>query len=84
MLFAKREAPRQRPIFPEGCPSSIVGAEAFHFRVRDGNGWVHLALVTEALSNDTVANTGATGKGPSYFSTGSPALTQPSVPPSRL
>ena len=32
----------------EGCPPSIVGAEAFHCRVRDGNGWVHLALATKA------------------------------------
>ena len=31
------------------CPTetgSIVSAEAFHFRVRDGNGWFHLAMVT--------------------------------------
>src|SRR5581483_7329047 len=32
-----------------GCPPSIVGAEAFHFRVRDGNGWVHLALSTRNI-----------------------------------
>jgi hypothetical protein len=31
------------------CPGSIVGAEAFHFRVRDGNGWCHLALATESF-----------------------------------
>ncbi len=31
----------------ESCPSSIVSAEAFHFRVRDGNGWSHLALTTK-------------------------------------
>jgi len=36
----------RRPIFPESCPSSIVGAGAFHDRVRDGNGWVHAASVT--------------------------------------
>ena len=42
--------PWQRPIFPESCPFSIVGAEAFHCRVRDGNGWVHLACVTKKPS----------------------------------
>ena len=34
------------PIFPEGYPSSIVGAGAFHCRVRDGNGWCHPAQNT--------------------------------------
>ena len=29
-----------------GCPGSIVGAAAFHFRVRDENGWFHRALTT--------------------------------------
>src|SRR5579859_3001382 len=28
----------QRPSFPEGSPSSIIGAERLHCRVRDGNG----------------------------------------------
>jgi hypothetical protein len=28
---------------------SIVRAEAFHFRVRDGNGWGSLALTTRRL-----------------------------------
>jgi hypothetical protein len=36
----------QRPIFPEGCPSSIIGAERLHFRVRDGNGCFPFAIVT--------------------------------------
>src|SRR5690606_29377116 len=51
---SKRKPPWQaveeewrRPIFPPSCPGSIVSAEAFHFRVRDGNGWDHLALATE-------------------------------------
>ena len=35
----------------ESCPSSIVSAEAFHFRVRDGNGWGHLALTTKTPNN---------------------------------
>ena len=33
-----------------GCPGSIVGAAAFHFRVRDENGWVHRALTTKGKS----------------------------------
>jgi hypothetical protein len=44
-----KEAPGQRPIFPPPPEGSIVGAEAFHFRVRNGNGWFHLALVTRGL-----------------------------------
>ncbi len=40
--------PRHRPIVPGGCPPSIVGAGAFHDRVRDGNGWVRPARATEA------------------------------------
>ena len=31
------------------CPGSIVGAAAFHFRVRDGNGWCHRALTTRTM-----------------------------------
>ena len=30
---------RQRPIFPGGCPPSIVGDKGLYDRVRDGNGW---------------------------------------------
>ena len=37
----------RRPIFPHPCKCSIVGAGAFHFRVRDGNGWVRLAHATK-------------------------------------
>ena len=37
------------------CQGSIVCAGAFHFRVRDGNGWVRLALTTGKLfSNYTL------------------------------
>ena len=32
----------------EACAPSIVSATAFHFRVRDGNGWGHRALATGA------------------------------------
>ena len=35
--------------FPQGvAPPSIVSAAAFHFRVRDGNGWSHRALITSS------------------------------------
>jgi hypothetical protein len=50
-FVAKMRASWQRHIFPEGFPLSIVCAGAFHFRVRDGNGWFHSARVTKKLSN---------------------------------
>ena len=43
------KTPWQRPIFPHPRECSIVGAETFHFRVRDGNGWVRLAQTTKGL-----------------------------------
>ena len=46
----KRKAPGNGLFSTPSRPGSIVGAEAFHFRVRDGNGWFHLALVTRSLS----------------------------------
>jgi hypothetical protein len=36
----------QRPIVPQGCPCSIVGAGGLNDRVRDGNGCVPSAVVT--------------------------------------
>src|SRR5947207_13955222 len=36
----------QRPIFPGGCPPSIVGAERLNDRVRDGNECFPFAIVT--------------------------------------
>ncbi len=41
----------QRPIFPQPYDRSIVGAGAFHFRVRYGNGWDHSALATRAIGS---------------------------------
>ena len=38
------------------CPGSIVGAAAFHFRVRDENGWDRCALTTKALSIPRIRN----------------------------
>ena len=38
--------PWRRPIFPAGYPTSIVGADGFHCRVRDGNGWDTAAMTT--------------------------------------
>jgi hypothetical protein len=32
------------------CRPTTIGAEAFHFRVRNGTGWFHLALVTRGQS----------------------------------
>ena len=43
---AYTQVPRRRPIFPGRHHPSIVGAGAFHFRVRDGNEWVHPARAT--------------------------------------
>src|SRR5947208_9740106 len=45
---AKRKAPGSGLFSTPSRPGSIVGAEAFHFRVRDGNGWFHLALATRS------------------------------------
>jgi hypothetical protein len=42
----KARGNRRRPIFPEGCPSSIVGAGGLNDRVRDGNGCDPSAEVT--------------------------------------
>src|SRR5437667_1972136 len=39
-------AKRRRPIFPWGCPQSIVRAEELNFRVRDGNGCTLFAIAT--------------------------------------
>ncbi len=41
-----RQVEWQRPIFPWGCPQSIVGAEGLNCRVRDGNGCFPFAIVT--------------------------------------
>jgi hypothetical protein len=35
--------------FHMACRHTIIDAEVFHFRVRDGNGWGHLAVVTRLL-----------------------------------
>ncbi len=51
LIGRKRKSPGGGLFSTESFPSSIVGAEAFHFRVRDGNGWVNLALATEAYSH---------------------------------
>src|SRR5436305_6265152 len=43
------EWPWHRPIFPVLGDPSIVGAGAFHYRVRHGNGWDHSALATRTI-----------------------------------
>src|SRR5580765_7508195 len=40
-----------RPIFPGLDDPSIVGAGAFHDRVRQGNGWDHSALATRTIGS---------------------------------
>ena len=46
----RKKKPPGNGIFSAGsCPPSIVCAKAFHCRVRDGNGWCHLALITRRL-----------------------------------
>jgi hypothetical protein len=39
----------QRPTLPRTCARSTIGAEELNFRVRDGNGWVLLATITQKL-----------------------------------
>ena len=44
----------RRPIFPESCPPSIVGAAGLSYRVRNGNGRVPRAKTTrKSESKDT-------------------------------
>jgi hypothetical protein len=57
-----RRVERRRPIFPGGCPPSIVGAERLNCRVRDGNGCVPFAIVT--------APPACTGESSSYSNAG--------------
>ena len=59
----KKITPWQWHIFPKSCPLSIVCAEAFHFRVRDENGWCHFALTTRGLyTTKTVVSLHISGK----------------------
>jgi hypothetical protein len=37
----------QLPTLPHTCACSTIGAEGLNFRVRDGNGWVPLAMITQ-------------------------------------
>jgi len=37
--------------FPMGETQSIVGAEMFHYSVRNGKRWVHLAHITKASAS---------------------------------
>ena len=41
-----------RPIFSGGYPPNIVGAAAFHSRVRDGSEWFHYAMDTRIVIID--------------------------------
>src|ERR1019366_9395079 len=48
----------RRPTLPHTCACSTIGAEELNCRVRDGNGWVLLARVTQKL---VTIQTGFTG-----------------------
>ena len=41
---------RQLSTFPGGRPPSIIDVKELNFRVRDGNGWILLAIVTGSSS----------------------------------
>src|SRR5579864_7332543 len=41
----------QLPTLPHTCACSTIGAEGLNCRVRDGNGWVPLARVTQNWSD---------------------------------
>src|ERR1035438_6493010 len=42
------------PTLPHTCACSTIGAEGLNYRVRDGNGWVLLARVTQKLDLKSV------------------------------
>ncbi len=50
-LRRKAKAPGGGLFSTPSRPGSIVSAEAFHFRVRDENGWFHLAPATRSLGS---------------------------------
>src|SRR4051794_27969745 len=35
---------RRRPTLPGGCPPSTIGADGLDFRVRNGNGYISVAM----------------------------------------
>ncbi len=45
-LLPHGKNPPHRPTLPGPCGPSTIGAGAFHFRVRNGNGWFHAAMGT--------------------------------------
>jgi hypothetical protein len=46
----------QLPSLPHTCACSTIGAERLNFRVRDGNGWVPLAKVTQKLESKSLSD----------------------------
>ena len=40
------------PYFRVGSPHTIIGAEQFHFRVRNGIGWFPLAIAARQTCHD--------------------------------
>ena len=45
-LFGFLASFRQLSTFPGSRPPSIIDVKELNFRVRDGNGWILLAIVT--------------------------------------
>ena len=45
----------RRATFPHPLECSILAADAFHVRVRDGNGWFHVALPPDLSRNRDLA-----------------------------
>ena len=41
----------QRLTLPAGHPTSTISAEGLNCRVRDGNGWFPLAIITRKVKN---------------------------------
>ena len=49
LIPSELELCRRQLIFPEGRPSSIVSADELNYRVRNGNGWNLIAIITGQL-----------------------------------
>ena len=47
---------RRRPTLPGGIPPSTIGADRLNFRVRNGNGWDPVAMVTGNLLHKHAIN----------------------------
>src|SRR5690606_15514147 len=50
MRWAEKKVCRQRATLPPGRPGSTIAAGGLNCRVRNGNGWVPSAIVTDKLT----------------------------------